>query len=618
VDPEELIQLRRWRQINPSLPPGLEDLAEAAAEVANFQKTLVEGLKEVKDAFELVRSALTTQLGNAQTQADTVTRVAREAVRLAISSVQAILNSFLDDLGAYVLLVPLPKKGLVAAYADATYPDQPGSNYVQFPDRAMLSLMRTTNADALRQSPSFASIFDAATFSLGGNRYLVNTIAGSIYDAGDLNRPKFTGESYWAYTLLVAGATDITSVMGALSSFDQLLSPPRSANELPASRNIGDFVTDGVRALPSGRNRQPVIEWTPVPPSAALTGYDGAEVYARQYAVIRSTGLEAKTATKVTQLFPTTDLREGLTGSFGAKVLKVADYNGVARRYVDSEQLTPGQTYYYHVLFNTTVTGSPLFSDSGQNNSPRNTTGVDPVERRDLPFGLLSNSAEWVHPKANIPNSNTQLSQAPDWYRTPSLARLLPGVDRVVDIVNEELQSAQENFSVVADRARDYGNFISQIVDNYSARADAVTSALTQAINVLENINAGIYGTVRYGQGPASSFIADVVGAIDDVNDVNRPPFDAGDEYVVAALVVVVSPDAAVIQGALDFLKLLTGLLDDDVVAGINSITTTLATAEQALVDQITGGGESPADAPVAFSEDMTPRPLGQPDASCG
>ncbi|MEY2786139.1 MAG: hypothetical protein RL277_2351, partial [Planctomycetota bacterium] len=63
---------------------------------------------------------------------------------------------------------------------------------------------------------------------------------------------------------------------------------------------------------------------------------------------------------------------------------------------------------------------------------------------------------------------------------------------------------------------------------------------------------------------------------------------------------------------------LLIGLLDDDVVAGINSISTTLATAEQALVNQITGGGESPADAPVAFSEDMTPRPLGQPDASCG
>jgi len=617
VDPEELIQLRRWRQINPSLPPGLEDLAEVASEVANFQKTLVEGLKEVRDSFETALSALTTQLSAAETQAATITSLARRAVNLAIAGVQDIFNSFLDDLGAYVLLVPVPKKGLVSVATSPDVPDQPGSNYVQFPDRAMLSLMDAAGASALRQSPSFAAIFDAPTYSLGGNRYLVNTIAGSIYDTGDLNRPKFTGESHWAYGLIVAGATDVTSVMGAIGSLDRLLAVPRSANSLPASRNIGDFVATGVRALPSGRGRQPVIEWTPVPPSSALTGFDGATVRARQYAIIRSSALEARTATEITDLFPTADIREGLTGSYGAKVLKVASYNGVTHRYVDSEQLTAGQTYYYHVAFNTTITGSPGGADSG-NDRPRSTVGEDQPGRRDLPFSLLSTAAEWRQPTASAQNSSTRLGQAPDWYRTPSIARALPGVERLLDIANEELRSAQENFATVSQRSQQYANFISQTVDSYSARADAVAAALTRSINVLNSIDAGLYGTVRVGQGSAGAFVADVVAAIDDVTDENRPPFDTGDEYVVAALVLVVSPDAAVVQRSLDFLKLLIGLLDDDVVAGINSISTTLATAEQALVNQITGGGESPVDAPVAFSEDMTPRPLGQPDASCG
>lgn len=620
MDPEELLErlreVRAWRRITPSGVPGLEELGEAGSAILNLQKDAIETLNQIREGIQEALRILQSARGEAETRAATATALARRLVNLAVSGIQSVLNSLLDDTGAYVLLVPLPKKGLVSIVADADTPDQPGSNYVQFPDRAMLSVLNSTSAARLRASPSFSSIFDAPTYSLGGNRYLVNTIAGSIYDAGDLNRPKFTGESYWVYSLLVAGATDVTSLLGTVNSLDRLFSIPRSANGVPASRNIGDFVATNVRASPSGRNRVVVVEWDWVPPSSNLTGYDGATITARKYAIVRSTSLEARSVTSILDLFPNPDIAEGQQGNYGAKVLKVADYNGVVRRYVDSEALIAGRTYYYHVAINTTIVGSPLSADSGVDR-PRSTVGTETPVRVELPFNLMSPAAVWRQPAAGETSSNPGLSVAPDWTRTPSVARILPGVDRVVDIVTEEVRKAQDAYSLASNSADQYATVISGIVDEYVARAEALSSAIERYTNVLSSFDAGIYGTIRYGQGSAENFIADVVGAIDDVADPNRPPFDVGDEYVVAALTVVVSPDATVVQSALQFLQVLLGIADNEALAGINSITTELAAVEQGLLDQIRGGGAPPADAPVAFSEDMTPRPLGQPDASC-
>lgn len=600
-----------WKRLQPKIPPEIQEVSTK----------VVEGLNAVKSALELAQASIEITQTLVQTQAGAAVTLTNRAIQLVIDAVQGLLDSFLDDTGAYILLVPLPKKGLVAIAAQPDTPDEPGSNYVGFPDSALLSALPEATAASLRASPSFAAIFDTSTLSLGGNAYLVQTIAKSIYDAGDRNRPQFTGDNYWAYAMTVAGAPDITALLTALTFLDRFFAPPRSANSMSASRGVLDIVASQVRANPSGRGRTPVIEWDRVPSFVPLTSYDQSTVVARRYAIIRTTDFRTKTATSILDIFPTAEITEGMTGPGGAKVLKIGNYDGLRNRYVDTEALQAGTTYYYFVAFQARVMNSMAGPDSG-NSRPRS-PGEDPDEvtprYTDLPFGLVSSSAEWRAPASAAQLSSTRLSQAPDWYRTKSVAAVMPGLERFLDIVNELLESFRQSALGVSGRAREYLNQIASVVTQLEKRIEDLQQAVGKFTAIFSNVNVGVYATTGTGKGPAGSFIADVVQAIDDQADENRPPFDVGDEYVVAAIVAVVSPDAAVVATAKTLLDLIFGGggATSPALAGIESIQTELAQIEQGLIDQITGGGTAPSGASLAFDESMQPRPLGEADANC-
>lgn len=600
-----------WEKLQPKVPPEIQEVSTK----------VVEGLNAVKTALEAAQAIISITQSLVQTQAGVAVTLTNQAIQLVVDAVQGLLNSFLDDTGAYILLVPLPKKGLVAVASQPDTPDEPGSNYVGFPDSALLSALPEAAAARLRSSPSFSAIFDTGNLSLGGNAYLVKTISSSIYDSGDRNRPKFTGDNYWAYGLAVAGAPDLTSILTALTFLDRFFAPPRSANSLSASRGIADIVAARVQARPSGRGRLPVIEWDRVPSSVALTSYDQSTVVARKYAVIRSTDFRTKTATTILDLFPTAEISEGMTGPGGAKVLKIGNYDGLLNRYIDTDTLEEGTTYYYFIAFQARVMNSLNGPDSG-NSRPRS-PGQDPDEAErpytDLPFGLISSSAEWRMPTSGAQLSSTRLSQAPDWYRSKSVAGIVPGLERFLDIVNELLESFRQTALGVTGRAREYLNQISASVTQLERRIEDIQQAVAKFTAIFANVNVGVYATTGTGRGSASSFISSVVQAIDDPSDENRPPFDVGDEYVIAAVVVVVSPDAAVVDTAKTLLDLILGGggVTSPALAGIESIQTELATIEQSLIDQLTGGGTATSGASLTFDESMQPRPLGQADANC-
>lgn len=601
----------KWKRLEPEIPSEVQEVSTAIAASLDAVK---QGLDAARQVIQVLQTAVQTDLSPAVV-------LANQALNLAINTIQRLINSFLDDTGAYVLLVPLPKKGLVSVVAKPDTPSEPGSNYVGFPDSAMLGSLSENGATEVRSSPSFSAIFDPGNTSLGGNAYIVQTLAASIYDAGDRNRPKFAGENYWAYGMVVAGAPDITSILSSIALLDRVFSPTKSANALPASRGVLDIVAAQVQAGPSGRGRMPVIEWARVPSSSTLNSYDFSTVVAHRYAIIRTTDFRTKTAISVLDLFPTADITEGMTGPGGAKVLKVADYDGVLNRYVDTETLVDGTTYYYFVAFKPRVINSMLGPDSG-NGAPRS-PGANPNEPTpaytDLPFGLVSSPAEWQHSTSNPRISSTRLSRAPDWYRVPSVAGVFPGVERLLDIVNEVLESFRQSALSVSERTSQYLNQIAAIGTQLQRRIDDVQLAVGRINSLATQSNLGAYVAASTGQGPAGSFVADVVRLIDDASDPNRPPFDVGDEYVVAAVVLVVSPDASAVNTAKELLDLFLGLVERDsaVVSGIESVSSTLAQVEQSLINEITGGGTATASNPVAFDESMQPRPLGQPDARC-
>lgn len=596
-----------WVKLQPTLPP----------EVTTVAQTISTGLNTVKQALQIVQTLAATTRALVGSSDSLRVNAVNAAIQAAVSAVQALLNDFLNSTGLHVLLVPLPKKGLVTVISRPDTPDEAGSNYVQFPEGALLSTVSEAIASVIRNSPSYSAIFSATGTSLGGNPYLVKTISESLFDSGDRNRPKFESNSYWAYALAVAGATDVTSMLSAATFLDQLFQRPPGANALNTSRSVCDLVPRNIRAVPSGRGLLPVIEWDHVPPSVSLTSYDGSTVVATKYAIIRSTGFESRTVSEVLDLFTTQELTEGLTGLYGAKVLKVGNYDGVLRRYIDTENLEPNQSYFYHVAFKTRVDSLTSAADSG-NERPRNPEGIEYAPTVEFPFRLLSSCAEWRLPTNSRELTNSALSRAPDWYRTPSLPTVVPGLDRLVDLIVEELNSLKQVSSGVAGRTQQYIDAVTNQIARIQEKVDLIQGFVSRLQAIYSNTKAGAYVNVRTGEGGLGSFLGDVISGIDNVQDDNRPPFDVGDEYVVAALVLAVGPNPGPILVAYNLLlALFAGQVTNEALAGIESVSTSLAEVEQALIDQIQGGGTATAEDPIALSTSMEPRPRGEPDASC-
>jgi hypothetical protein len=591
-----------WQSLNLTLPPAVQTIAQAIGT----------GLDAVKNALTLVQTQARVTQALVQTEEGDRVRLVNAAIQAAVATITTFVNELLDTTGVYVLVVPLPKKGLVALASRPNNPDEPGSNFVQVPQQNLLNGLPAGEAARVRQSPSFAQIFNPDDLFLGGNAYFVKTIAEALYDPGDRNRPKFDAASYWAYSLLVAGATDVTSLLSAATFFDRLFSTTRSANRVSASRGVSDFVPRGLRVGPSGRSYFPVLEWERVPQSVALLSYDGARVVPTEYAIIRSTDFRAKTATQVRDLFDDVNLREGQTGRFGARVLKVAPYDGVLNRFIDGSEQTAGQSYFYHVAFKSR-TEAPAGVEGASPAPPRNRPGgsprTDAVTTVNNPYNMLSSCAEWRRPTSRSQLTDARMGVAPDWARTPSVATLLPGLERLLDRALENLASLGVASRNLNERNNAYLDLLGREVDRLSRQISEINGYLSQLQAIFATPDADVFATIRQGRGGVGSFLSDVVLTMDDTSDANRPSFDTGDEYVTGVVLLCVGPDPAPIAAAFAMLQGLFGPpSSNDALAGIDSIQTALAEAEAAVAAQLD---------PVAFGSDMQPRPPGEPDASC-
>lgn len=560
----------RWVALTPSLPPGLTEAAQ--------------GLRTGFQAFEAQLAVLKVQRQVALALARTEATGAIDAVRSGLSAVTGAvrsgLNALLDDAGAYVLLVPLPKKGLgyLLAGSDAAPSTPTGALSTEVPQ-------------AVRELPAWREAFSPARLFVGGNAHFLKTLGEALFDAKDPNRPKLQSATYWGYAAVVAGSTDLGAAMALATYFAQFADKKQQGSGgLSPTRGAGDILASGVRASPSGRARLCVLDWSPIRSRPIdSTGWTAVPV---EYAIIRSTGLEAATARAVLDLLPSALPTEGMTGRYGSKVLRVVLSDGIIRRYVDEETLDPATTYYYHVAVRSKLV------------PPGDSSDEEVVQ----PYTLLSSPARY-RPQADR-NGDARGGNPPDWYRTPSVARLLPPFDKLIDRALEALASAE---AVTAD-GLDFGDTVISAIDSQIARLQRIEEEIQTLVGQLVNLyavpNAGVHLCLRTGQGNASTILADLATAMSNRDDPDRPPFDAGSEYVVGIVALVAAPSEAEFLKAWALLKLLFGGSSDvdPQLAGVQSVPE--STPEPA----------PPPDDPapgVTFNEDMTPRPPGSGDASC-
>lgn len=564
-----------WFSLQAPTPPAL---AEAGSVVSG-------GLHAVKAALDSARAAVSASAASRTGGVDPSVVAFNALVQRAVDAATSAVDGLLDDAGVYVLLVPLPKKGLAELVPEER---GAGSTFLESPTANLLKEPSSRDAEAVAATPVWQLAFDPDTVFLGGNAWFLRQLSESLHDAGDDGRPRFEPDSAWAYTLLVAGAEDATAVMSAATYFARLVGLGKSAHELPPDRSATSLVPQHVRVVPSSRARTAVVTWDLAPVSTVVGALDNTTVVATHYAVIRSTDFRARMATKVSDLF-TEPLREGLTGGFGSEVVKLAAFDGVTCRWADPGPLTEGRDYYYHVSYRTEL------------------RPADDAQRVDQGFVDLSSCAP-IRLDSGGRVAPRSAGNPPDWVRTPSVAHAIPAVGELIDKVKEYVRSFAASVNAVSDYDRSFVDFLAREADQYAAKADELTRYLDRVAAISIQPSAGVAAYVGQGTGGVGAFLGDVAKALDDTEDESRPQFDNGSEYVTGLVILAVGPDPTAVAKAFAAFDLFFGTPDEDpVLAGIASVNAQLAAQETQLAAAV-----SP---PTAFDEAMNPTT--GPDAGC-
>ena len=550
-------------------------LPEFPTEVADAAGAINEGLAAAREAVRAARAVVVTNTALASATTAGSIDLGTAALEGLVAAARAAVDALLDDVGAYVLMVPLPRKGLAYYLPDA----------MTAPTSAPAGALASALGRATDTLPTWQRAFAPEALFVGGNAHFLKTVAEAATDAGDGDRPSFGRDSYWGYMALLGGSTDPAAAASLAPYFVHLFGASRRSGDVSTTRGDSDLVAQGAVVRPAPRGGALALEWSPVD-DRVFEGRWSTTPY--EYAVIRSTRPEAMTARAVLDLFPTRELREGLTGRHGARVLKVARYTPLVHRYVETETLTPNQVYFYHLAVRAKLTGP----------------GDDRVE----PFNLLSSAVRYRPAPGEAPPGRR--GTPPDWYRTPSVARVIPAFGRLLDRVNAAIDTALG----ATTRVTSLSQASVQALDRLIAKLDRIVSEIDTVVGQIQAAyttpSANIYATLRTGRGNVTSMIGDLAQALDDVNDPERPDFDTGDEYVCGAFVVVTAPSEDAFLRAWGLIELLFGPAEeeDPVVAGVRSIADEITAATERLTD------EEPS---RTFGEDMTPRPPGTGDASC-
>lgn len=555
-----------WGRVFPAFP----------TEVADAATTLSESLAAAREAVRAARLVVATQTALASATAAGATDLGTAALEGLVTAARAAVDALLDDVGAYVLAVPLPKKGLAYALPEA----------MSAPSSAPAGALASALGRETASLPVWQRAFAPEALFVGGNAHFLKTVAEATTDAGDGDRPSFGRDSYWGYVALVGGSTDVGAATTLATYAVQLFGSSRRAADVPATRGDADLVASGLAVRPGPRGGAVALEWQPVDERALDDGWRAVPV---NYAVIRSERPEAMTARSVLDLFASVDLREGLTGRHGARVLKVARYNPVVHRYVDEDTLTPNQAYYYHVAVKTRLDGP-----GGR--------------REERPYALISTAVRYRPALREAPPGRH--GTPPDWWRSPSVVRIIPAFGRLIDRVNAAIDSA----SAAVTRVTGVSQASLAALDRLIAKLDRLIGEIDAVVGQIQAAyttpSANIHVTLRTGKGNVTNMIGDLAQALADTSDSERPDFDTGDEYVCGAMVVVAAPSEDAFLRAWALIELLFGPADaeDPVVAGVRSVEDEIARAAVVLTT------EEPS---RTFNEDMSPRPPGQGDASC-
>jgi hypothetical protein len=515
---------------------------DAIKQLANTIDTIVSALKTALNiqitALKFI-SALTTDLLNAEAL----------IIKTAVSTIESALDDLVSDARLHVLVVPFRK--------------QP--NYRLDPENWPVTLMDSDDgpyedSTLAKEEAKIREKLRQVAFYDGGNQGYIRTVAESLQDDGDPNRPQYDENSAIYAHVWVAGASDIVGILDALLTLEGLFGISLKSNSfVPRTliRTPQDLTVKPITA-PSGKVGT-LLEWGNPPTEQVFPEFNDIRMRLHEVAVIRSTDDEVIKAKNWTDIFgedqpdvledgddDETDVLE--SDNEKSEVILQFRYDGTRSSYLDDSDLQRDTDYYYAVAYRYAVEMPPGVSVS-------NATIIDGFSIMD--YKLLS-SVQSVRFADTIPESTGGVK--PDWVATPGVLSLIPDLQFYVLVLKEYL-TAMANQALGANAAlQSYIDFLEDEVERYEDLAETITGRIQRLVGLLKTPEAGIYTTsIALDEGGSTEFIRELARRMLDESDASAPPFHTGTEFVAGFVLLAGAPNFAELSSIKTLVELLFG-----------------------------------------------------------
>jgi hypothetical protein len=559
---------------------------DAIKQLANTVDSIVAAITtalEIQVTALKVISALTTDLLNAEAL----------IVKSAISTLENALEPLLGDARAHLLVVPFRK--------------QP--NYRLSPENWPVTFMDSDEGpfedqELAKEEQELREKLRQVAFYNGGNQGYVRTVAESLRDEGDTNRPDYDKNNAIYAHVWVAGASDIVGILDALLTLEGLFGISLKSNSLvPRTliRTPQDLTVKVINA-PSGKIGA-VLNWGNPPPEQVFPEFNDIRVRLHEVAVIRSTDDEVIKAKNWTDIFGDTQLDimedgaeektnvlESTNGK--SKVILQYRYDGARSSYLDDEGLERDTDYYYTVAYRYAVQMPPGVNVLGA-------TVIDGFSIMD--YKLLS-SVQTARFSDTVAESTGGVKQ--DWIATPGVLSLIPDLQFYVLVLKEYLTAIADQALGANAALQSYIQFLEDEIDRYNELAETIAGRIQRLTGLLKTPEAGIYATsIALEEGGTDAFIRELARRMLDEKDTSAPPFHTGTEFVAGIVLLAGAPNFAQLSSVQTFVELLFGTGGTIETAFEKAV----ASLEQVVADQTTqvlGNDLQPTD-----EEPVTPTP---------
>ena len=470
---------------------------------------------DLTDIIEKIKAFIEVIVGVLETILNIIVAVVdplASAIKSLINAIKDAIESFLEDLGGYLLYVPIRKRLM--------------TNFLGFGDitpnwTSDSGLFDQPTSQIKSDDPQLNEFIVNTNRYNGGNAGFFKTVLESLEDEGDIFRPQFDGSNDYVGGLIILMGTDfdplgfLDDIWKLFGLFGDLL--PDTTPKIPRPKNLkGRAIT---RVL--GGSFSVLLKWDPVEvPVVSLEDLGGTFYYPERYAVIRvKNDVRALAASSVIDLMGTRQLSVGDKFNNGAaEVVAEGDLDIITTTYIDSDvSAGKNDSFYYAIAWKLKAYNrdESIAVDAGT----------------PLDYWYISNVVR-VTPYPTLPTATP-----PNWIRTPSVASLFPPFADLLRRFVLELENLADKLLGVGDLIKQYVDFLKSEIARYEALINYVLDEIAKIKALFDLPTAGIYMRTFKGKGGNIYFTTDLAKSfLPDYPNV--PPFTQGDEYVTGMILM--------------------------------------------------------------------------------